>query len=200
MYSSERANKIVTKDIAYLSAGIQDDVKLVSVKYEKSPQENKFLEFRFEKDNRSFTATEWEPRKNDNMTEEDFQNKCDNQFSRIMQILKCFYPNDADRQFTGENFEQFAKWVVSMLEKADLNTLLRVKIVYNSNGYTSLPKYAKYTFIEPMSIVNEGKSVVVKLGIDMFERPIVANTEEANPNPIITTTTTVENKVSDLPF
>lgn len=199
MYSSERANKIVTKDIAYLSAGIQDNVKLVSVKYGTSPQDNKFLEFKFEKDNHTFTPTEWEPRKNDNMTEEDFQNKCDNQFSRIMQILKCFYPNEADRQFTGENFEQFAKWVVDKLEKADLNTLLRVKIVYNNLGFTALPKYTKYTFIEPMSIVNEGKSVIVKLGIDMFERPIVANTEEANPNPI-TTTTTVEGNVSGLPF
>lgn len=199
MYSSERANKIVTKDIAYLSAGIQDNVKLISVKYGTSPNDNKFLEFKFEKDNHTFTPTEWEPSKNSNMTEEDFQNKCDNQFSRIMQILKCFYPNEADRQFTGENFEQFAKWVVDKLEKADLNTLLRVKIVYNNLGFTALPKYAKYTFIEPMSIVNEGKSVIVKLGIDMFERPIVANTEEANPNPI-TTTTTVEGNVSGLPF
>ena len=124
----------------------------------------------------------------------------------IEQILKCFYPNPEDRTFTGETFEQFANWVVDMLEKADKSILLRIKVVYNNSGYTTLPRYAKYTFIEPMSIVNENKSVIVKLGIDLFEKPIVADQEQANPNPLMNPTVGSESvsssldASSDLPF
>ena len=48
-----------------------------------------------------------------------------------------------------------------------------------------MPKYAKYTFIEPMSKVNEGKSVIVKLGIDQFDKPVIADKEKADPNPLM---------------
>ena len=183
MYSSERAKTIVKKDVAHLSAGIEDNVLLTAVRFDKSANGNMFIEFKFEKEGKTLTHTEWEPTKRDDETEESFQNKCDNQFSRIEQIMKCYYPNPEDRQFVGENFTQFAQWVTNMLNKADLNTLLRVKIVYNNGGYTTLPKYAKYTFIEPMSLVNENKSVIVKLGIDQFEKPIIADLEKSNPNP-----------------
>lgn len=90
-----------------------------------------------------------------------------------------------------------------MLNKADLTTLLRVKIVYNNSGYTTLPKYAKYTFIEPMSLVNENKSVIVKLGIDQFEKPIVADLEKSNPSPFSMGSSMDENNSADpngLPF
>ena len=183
MYSSERAKTIVKKDVAHLSAGIEDNVLLTAVRFDKSANGNMFIEFKFEKEGKTLTHTEWEPTKRNDETEESFQNKCDNQFSRIEQIMKCYYPNPEDRQFVGENFTQFAQWVTNMLNKADLNTLLRVKIVYNNGGYTTLPKYAKYTFIEPMSLVNENKSVIVKLGIDQFEKPIIADLEKSNPNP-----------------
>lgn len=185
MYSSERAKTIVKKDVAHLSAGIEDNVLLTAVRFDKSANGNLFIEFKFEKEGKMLTHTEWEPTKRSDETEESFQNKCDNQFSRIEQIMKCYYPNPEDRKFIGENFTQFAQWVTDMLNKADLNTLLRIKIVYNNSGYTTLPKYAKYTFIEPMSLVNENKSVIVKLGIDQFEKPVVADLEKANPNPFV---------------
>lgn len=206
MYSSERAQNIVKKDVAYLSAGIHDDVKLVSARADKSPNGNNFIELKFDKEGMGFTHTEYEPRRSEIDTDETYQTKCDNQFSRIEQILKCFYPNPEDRTFTGETFEQFANWVVDMLEKADKSILLRIKIVYNNSGYTTLPRYAKYTFIEPMSIVNENKSVIVKLGIDLFEKPIVADQEQANPNPLMNPTVGSESvsssldASSDLPF
>jgi len=202
MYSSERAKTIVKKDVAHLSAGIEDNVLLTAVRFDKSANGNMFIEFKFEKEGKTLTHTEWEPTKRDDETEESFQNKCDNQFSRIEQIMKCYYPNPEDRQFVGENFTQFAQWVTNMLNKADLNTLLRVKIVYNNGGYTTLPKYAKYTFIEPMSLVNENKSVIVKLGIDQFEKPIVADLEKANPNPFNVESTMDSNNAdpNGLPF
>lgn len=201
MYSSERAQNVVKKDVAYLVAGIHDNVSFVSVRTDKSINGNNFIEFKFEKDGMRFTHTEYEPRRNDNDTEETFQDKCDKQFSRIEQILKCFYPNPEDRKFSGENFTEFTKWVVEMLEKANKEILTRIKIVYNDDGYTTFPRYAKYTFIEPMSVVNENKSVIVKLSIDQFEKPVVADLEKSNANPLQNTVEqTPTNNTSDLPF
>lgn len=202
MYSSERAQTIVKKDVAHLSAGIEDNVVLTSVRFDKSVNGNSFIEFKFEKEGKILTHTEWEPSKRNDETDDKFQDKCDNQFSRIEQILKCYYPNKEDRRFVGENFTQFAQWVTEMLTKADLNTLLRVKIVYNNSGYTTLPKYAKYTFIEPMSVVNDNKSVIVKLGIDQFEKPVVADIEKSNPSPFTVVDGTLDNSdnPNGLPF
>lgn len=209
MYSSERAKQIVKKDVAFLPAGIHDNVKLIAVRTDKSINGNNFIEFKFDKDGMGFTHTEYEPRKLDQDTEETYQDKCDKQFSRIEQILKCYYPDEKDREFSGENFTEFAKWVVEKLENAikEKDILTRVKVVYNDSGYTTLPRYAKYTFIEPMSTVNEGKSMIVKLGIDNFERPVKADPEVNNNNPLEVVTAEVNTTVnastgesSDLPF
>ena len=63
--------------------------------------------------------------------------------------------------------------------------MLRIKVVYNNSGYTTLPKYAKYRFIEPMTIVDKNESVIVKLNIDQFEKPVIADFEQSNPNPLL---------------
>ena len=186
MYSSQRAQAIQKKDVAYLSAGIHDNILLDSYRTETSVAGNTFIELKFvSKDGQSVTVTEWEPSKGPNTNDADFNNKCDNQFKRIDQILSCFYPDDKDREFEGENFKDLVTWVINKLDKADKSILLRIKVVYNDKGYTTLPKYAKYTFIEPMSKVNEGKSVIVKLGIDQFDKPVIADTEKEDPNPLM---------------
>lgn len=200
IYSSQRAQAIQKKDIAFLGAGIHDNVTLESVRVDKSPSDNSFIEFKFvAPDGKSVVHTEWEPRKIGDMTDDMLQIKCDNQFARIDQILECFYPNKESRQFTGENFTQFINWVATMLNNADKSIRLRIKVVYNNNGYTTLPKYAKYRFIEPMSVVDKGESVIVKLGIDQFEKPIIADIEQSNPNPLNSTQISNDNP-SDLPF
>ena len=185
MYSSQRAQAIQKKDVAYLSAGIHDNILLDSYRTETSVAGNTFIELKFVKDGQSVLVTEWEPCKGPNANDADFNNKCDNQFKRIDQILSCFYPDDKDREFEGENFKDLVTWVINKLDKADKSILLRIKVVYNDKGYTTLPKYAKYTFIEPMSKVNEGKSVIVKLGIDQFDKPVIADKEKADPNPLM---------------
>ena len=186
MYSSQRAQAIQKKDVAYLSAGIHDNILLDSYRTETSVAGNTFIELKFvSKDGQSVTVTEWEPSKGANTNDADFNNKCDNQFKRIDQILSCFYPDDKDREFEGEDFKDLVAWVIDKLDKADKSILLRVKVVYNDKGYTTLPKYAKYTFIEPMSKVNEGKSVIVKLGIDQFDKPVIADKEKEDPNPLM---------------
>ena len=91
MYSKERAQKIEKNDTKYIPAGIQENVALKSARVTTSPQGNMFLEIVFEKDGATLTQTEWKPTKFGNMTEEDLQKKEDTQFSRMMQILLCFY-------------------------------------------------------------------------------------------------------------
>lgn len=196
MYSKERAQQITKNDIKYIPAGIQENVALRSARVTTSPQGNLFLEIVFEKDGATLIQTEWKPTRFGNMTVEDVQKKEDNQFSRMMQILLCFY-KDEELIFNSTTFEDWAKEISDYLNKADKTKLLRVKIVYNNKGYTTLPTYAKYTFIEPMTISKED-STIVELGIDKFTRPVVADKEEV-VDPINTTTETEEDP-NGLPF
>lgn len=210
MYSSSRAKQIEKKDVAFLSAGIHDDVFLTGVRYGTSVQGRNFIEFKFVKDNRTMTHTEWEPRRTtstrETLPDDVFYNKVDNQWERIKEILICYYKEE-DLQYEEEGgFKEYAQWVIDKLSTEKVKTTpVRIKAVYSKTGYISLPQYAKYTFIEPMSTVNEGKSVIVKLGIDLFEKPVVADTESSTANPfqVVNGTldnTSQQNNVDDLPF
>lgn len=197
MYSSERIKNIVKKDTTYLSAGIHDNLSLEQVRISTYTNGNEFIEFKFVDPTGKFvTHTEGEPKQFPNETAEAFQNRLDTQFSRIDQILECYYPNDDDRKFEGESFHEFILWVQDMYNKADKSTKLRVKIVYNDKGYLKLPTYAKFTFIEPMRIVEEGKSVIKQLGMDIFTKPVIADVEEA-PNSFAMSTVDSSPKVTD---
>lgn len=195
MYSKERAQQIAKNDIKYIPVGIQENVALKSAKVTTSPNGNLFLEITFEKDGATLTQTEWKPTKFGNMSDEDLQKKEDTQFSRMMQILLCFY-KDEELIFNATNFEGWAEEIANYLNRADKSKLLRVKVVYNNKNYTTLPTYAKYTFIEPMSIPKE-ESSIIELGIDKFTRSVVAD-QESNTDPLnVVEETSSEN---DLPF
>lgn len=203
LYSKDRAANISKSDVKYLPAGINEDVQLKSVKCEKSPNGNYFLEITFDKGGATLTHTEWEPKMSNFITtEEALQSKADNQYSRMLQILSCFYPESV-LNFNGENFKEFAEWIVSLLNSADKNKKLRVKVVYNNKGYTTLPSYAKYTFIEPMELPEGKTSAIVELNIDKFTRPVVADTETTEINPFEQPKTSIQtqaDKEDDLPF
>lgn len=197
MYSKERAQQITKNDIKFIPAGIHEDVKLKSAKVAESPNGNRFIEITFDKEGSTLTQTEWKPTKFDGMTDEALQKKEDTQFSRMMQILLCFY-KDEELIFNGSNFEEFSKEVVDYLNKADHSKLLRVKVVYNDKGYTTLPSYAKYTFIEPMELPEGTTSAITELKIDNFTKPVVADTEVPVVNLAFTPTPT--SGASELPF
>ena len=198
IFSTELANKIETLNSSkYLEAGIHDNVTLVSARAATSVNGNKFLEIKFEKDGKELTHTEWEPTPNPSLSNEDNQKKATNQVSRIMQILKCFYPKEL-LVFSGSSYQDFINWVVTLLNSADKSKLLKVKIVYNNKGYTTLPNYAKFTFIEPMNLPEGETSKIVELGIDVFTRPVVADKETNEENPLDITTTTKND--NELPF
>lgn len=201
MYSKERAQNVAKKDIKYIPAGIQENVALKSARVTTSPQGNLFLEIVFEKDGATLTQTEWKPTQFGSMTIEELQKKEDTQFSRMMQILLCFY-KDEELIFNATTFEGWAEEIAGYLNRADKSKLLRMKIVYNGRGYTGLPTYAAYTFIEPMSVPKEASSII-ELGIDRFTRPVTADKEVAVPNLDLGTTAGnyVQNESSnDLPF
>lgn len=181
MYSKERAQQIAKNDIKYIPVGIQENVALKSAKVTTSPNGNLFLEITFEKDGATLTQTEWKPTKFGNMSDEDLQKKEDTQFSRMMQILLCFY-KDEELIFNATSFEGWAEEIANYLNRADKSKLLRVKVVYNNKNYTTLPTYAKYTFIEPMSISKE-ESSIIELGIDKFTRSVIAD-QESDKDPL----------------
>lgn len=209
VFSTELAskNKVTTFKNKYLEAGIHENVKFDSVRSDVSPTGNTFIEFKFKKDDQELIHTEWEPKAREGYTDEQNQNKATNQVSRIMQILRCFYPKEV-LNFTGSTYKEFTNWVVSLLNAANKDTLLKVKIVYNDKGYTTLPNYAKFAFIEPMDIpmgyYEEGKndSMIVELSIDQFTKPVVADTEVKEDNPLADTTSTALSNLpgDDLPF
>lgn len=176
MYSKERANNVIKNYIKFIPAGIAENVVLKSARYAISPNGKEFIELVFDKNGAVLTQTEYKPTKFEGMTDEQLQTKEDNQFSRMMQILLCFY-KDEELIFNGTTFKEFANEVVDYLNKADKSKLLRVKIVYNDKGYTTLPSYAKYTFIEPMVLPEGDTSAIIELSIDQFVRPIVEDRE-----------------------
>ena len=199
IYSTELANKIETIDNSnkYLEAGIHENVSLVSARTEKSINGNTFLEIKFEKDGKSLVHTEWESNKFPEMTEEAYQERVSRQVKRVLQILSCFYPKEA-LVFAGATYKEFAEWAANLLNTADKTKLVRVKIVYNNKGYTTLPSYCKFTFIEPMELPEGEKSKITILNIDQITRPVVADNEAKETNPLEGTTEISTN--DDLPF
>ena len=207
IYSTDLANQVTlnnnSSNTKYLEAGIHDNVKFTSVKTAVSPTGKNFIEFRFEKDGKELVHTEWEPKERAEDTEEQNQNKATNQVTRINRILRCFYPKEV-LNFTGSSYKEFTNWVVAMLNAANKDTLLKVKVVYNKDGYTTLPSYVKFAAIEPMNIpmgfYEEGKneSMIREItGIDLFVKPVVSDKETVEVNPLEVKT---EAPSDDLPF
>ena len=96
MYSTKQAIKSANTS-KYMSAGIKDNVKLAEVRVDKSPNGNDFIEITFsDEDGRTVTMTEWKNKINSWIKDEtELQKNDDKQFGRILQILSCFYPDEA---------------------------------------------------------------------------------------------------------
>ena len=199
MYSKERAQQIVKNDVKFIPAGIHENVTLKSARVAESPTGLKFLEIVFEKNGATLTQTEWKPTKFEGMDDSALQKKEDTQFSRMMQILLCWY-SDEQLVFNGTSFEEFSQEVVNYLNNADKSKKLRVKIVYNDKGYTTLPSYARYTFIEPMVLPEGQTSSITELRIDNFTKPVVADTETPVANLTGISTSSDNADPNGLPF
>jgi len=178
IFSTINAFGVEKNDIAFLEGGIHENVNFVNVRKERSTGGNLFLEFEFVKNGAKLTHTEWEPNKRPEDTDEEFAKKANNQVARILQIMGCFYEKETLQNYTFSEFDELYSWVKSLMDAVDKTKLLRVKVIYGATGYTSLPKYAKYTFIESMDIPAD-KSKIKPLNIDVFTRPEIGDKEPA---------------------
>lgn len=212
-FSTELAKKVEFSDNnnKYLAGGIHENVLLESVRTDVSPNAGRrFIEFKFIKDNKTFTHTEWAPIVSTETKEdaEKSQSKVTNQVTRINRILNCFFAKEL-LNFDGTSYEDFANWVVRTINLADKSVLLRVKVVYNKDGFTQLPSYVKFACIEPMNIPmgyykeGENASKIKEIeGIDLFIRPVTEDKEAKVTNPLDMPTQKVASttNVDDLPF
>jgi hypothetical protein len=144
--------------------------------------------------------TEWKNEKNMWVkTDEDLQKRDDQQFGRILQVMDaCLGEHE---EFEGSSFVEMIKWVESKLNivTGNLNTPLRLKVVYDKKGYTKVSSLG--VFIEPMSVAKEESQIKLWKN-DLLERPIVADKEPVtdplagNSAPVTETSTGAD----DLPF
>lgn len=200
-FSTKRALAIENNDKSFLEAGIHENVDFVGAKKERGQKGSLFIEFEFSKDGNKLTHTEWEPSKLPTDTDERYQEKIDNQVARILQIMGVYYDRAILESFDATSFEVFLDWVVSLMNAADKSKKLRLKVIYGQNGYTSLPKYSKYTFIESMDVSAE-KSKIKQLTIDTFVRPEIGDKESQTKSASATfmSTPVASQPTSDIPF
>lgn len=198
MYSTKTAttNNNEFND-SYMPVGINDNVTLKEVNVNKSPQGKDYLEFVFQnEEGKTASFTEWKNEKNTWIkTDEDLQNRDNKQFGRILQIVKCF---KNDPEFEGSSFVEMINWVKTTLTTIGEwdKTLLRLKVIYDKKGYTTVSKNGIY--VEPM---NTKESQIKLWKNDLLERPIVADNESStDPLTQQSTPVTEKNGADDLPF
>lgn len=187
---------------SYMPTGINENVNLKEVTVKKSPTGKDFLEIIFENDKEQTASMSiWKNEKNQWIkTDEDLQQRDNQQFGRLMQIINCYYPTIADT--TLNSFLDMINWVKSQLDPMIATKKnLRLKVVYDKRGYTTISSNG--IFVEPMDVEN---SQVKLFKRDTLERPVQADVEpSADPLAIDSTPATPEFKEhgsdnSDLPF
>ena len=205
MYSTKTATTNNTEfNSSYMPVGINENVTLNAVNVNKSPQGRDYIEFIFtNKDGQTASFTEWKNEKNMWIkTDEDLQRRDDQQFGRILQVMKCFYTDDL-LNFEGESFVDMINWVKAKLDQTINSNLpkvdLRLKVIYDKNGYTRVSSLG--TYVEPMSVEQSQIKLWKK---DLLERPIVADAEPAADPfaaPVGASTSVTETTgADDLPF
>ena len=176
MYSTKTAVTNNTEFVSsYMPVGINENVTLKEVNVSKTPQGRDFLEIVFENEQgQTATMTEWKNEKNMWIkTDEDLQNRDNQQFGRILQVIDAVLGEHGD--FEGSSFVEMINWVKTQLNVATgtLNNPLRLKVVYDKKGYTKVSSLG--IFVEPMSVT---ESQIKLWKNDLLERPVQADVEK----------------------
>lgn len=183
-----------TKDIPadgrttnFMDVGIQENVELIDIRFDKSPNDNKFLVFKFKNERgQELSHTEWEPTDKD---ETRLNQKITNQIKRIKHIAKRYMPEDAF-DINASDFEGFALKTIQLFGDKFKGVKVRVKVVYSNSNYTSLPNYVP--FLENMSVPKEDSKLEI-LSIDKMVRDRAdRETPVANPLDVINDTPNTE--------
>ena len=180
-----------------MPVGINENVTLKEVNVNKTSQGRDFLEIVFENNKgQTATMTEWKNEKNMWIkTDEDLQNRDNQQFGRILQVIDAFNGNHAE--FEGSSFVEMINWVKTQLNPSNIGNSMRLKVVYDKKGYTKVSSLG--VFVEPMSVE---QSQIKLWKNDLLERPVVADKED---DPLLVpgmveTPVTETTGADDLPF
>lgn len=211
-YSKKAAQEVSDFKSKYMNAGINEGVSIDKVEVKVSPNGNKMFDITFiNEQGQTAVHTEWEPKMAPWMKDKsDLERNQARQFKKMLQILMCYY-TDEQINFEGEDFMSFANYIATMLNAADKTKKLRLKLVYNKDGYTTIPTAVDDTFIEPMDVAESKIQITAK---DIIVRPVIADKEVTVNNPFTTPTMTAaptfteptvataafNNNTSDLPF
>jgi len=200
MYSTNSAIINNTEfNSSYMPVGINEDVTLTEVSVKKSTSNKDFIEFVFtNKDNQTVKMSEWKNEKNMWIkTDEDLQNRDNQQFGRILQIIDAV--KGGHGEFEGSSFLEMINWVASQLSSGEPNRAVRLKVIYDKNGYTIVSPHG--VFIEPTTVT---ESQIKLFKRDLLERPIKADIEKpADPFAGVNTNTSdseTNDGADDLPF
>ena len=200
MYSTKTATTNNTEfNSSYMPVGINENVTLKEVNVNKTQNGRDFLEIIFENEQgQTATMTEWKNEKNMWIkTDEDLQRRDDAQFGRILQVIDCL---GLRPEFEGSSFVEMINWAKGILEqyKNIDNKKLRLKVVYDKNGYTKVSNLG--VFVEPMNVA---ESQIKLWKNDLLERPVQPDKED---DPLASTTvestpvTETHTGADDLPF
>lgn len=199
MYSTKTATTNNNEfNSSYMPVGINENVTLKEVNVNKSPNGRDFLEIIFENEQgQTASLTEWKNEKNMWIkTDEDLQNRDNQQFGRLLQIIDAVMGSHAE--FEGSSFIEMINWVKNQITGDpsfnEADNKLRLKVVYDKKGFTKVSSLG--IFVEPMSV----KQSQIKLWKnDLLERPIVADKED-DPLTISAPVTETQTGADDLPF
>ena len=200
MFSTKTA--VFESSNKYMNAGINDNVTLKEVNVMKSPTGRDYLEITFEDANGATASlTEWKNEKNQWIkTDEDLQHRDNQQFGRMLQILKCYFDSIEDVELN--TFSDMINWVKSKLDSViGEKKLLRLKTTYDNKGFIRVSTYG--TFVEPMDVK---ETQIVLTGRDKTVRPEFKVDDEKSVDPLASPqestpdNTIAEEKKDDLPF
>lgn len=197
MFSTKTA--VFDSSNKYMNAGINDNVTLKEVNVLKSPNGRDYIEIIFEDANGAIASlTEWKNEKNMWIkTDEELQRRDNQQFGRMLQILKCYFETIEDVELN--TFVDMITWIKSKLDTViSGKKLLRLKTTYDNKGFIRVSTYG--IFVEPMDVE---ETQIVLTGRDKTVRPEIKVDDEKSTDPLGNATpdnTIAEDKKDDLPF
>jgi len=186
IYKINDSTSTASNSPTYIPPGIHENLRLVEVKKDVSPTGKDFYAFYFENENGDKVSyTEWalriykEPKDMSKEELEAFLRKVEFQASRIKQIIDVFKPGCS---IEGTSFVDMMDKALAFLGDSYKTVLVRAKVVFDRNGFTTLSSNPISTFIESMDIPKD-KSKIRILPSDKMTREN-SDDEKVENNPV----------------
>jgi hypothetical protein len=197
LYKASAENK-VTSSVSFIEASITEPLELNRIESKTSKNDNNFLAFYFkDQSGAEVSKTEWEPKDNDPKI---LQGKADRLMARINHMLvDSGILQEEEMKFEINSFNELGDKLIALAITSGKNKgkLIRAKVVYDKSGFTTLPNYTTYPWIEPVSLAKEESKIRI-LGIDIMERVKPDDNTNTHVNPFTVNDTKIG--VNDDPF